>query len=84
VTESKIEHTVLQKYMEEISKSLLKLSQFNLNLAVVVETTFTEPLEMFHQESYKGNLSMFKQIKNLVMDVDILKKESNKAKQEYF
>lgn len=70
--------------MEEISKSLLKLSQFNLNLAIVIESTFTEPLEMFHHESFNGNVAMYKQISGLVANVEKARKLTKTAKTEYY
>lgn len=70
--------------MEEISKCILKLSQFNLKLAIVIETAFTEPLETFHHASYKGNIQMYKQISKVVANVENARKETDQAKNEYY
>lgn len=82
--ENPFEHPILLMYMTEVASVFQKISKFNLQVAMVLNNNFIEPLNQFHGDSSKHNIKIFKELEALVTNLEKNKKAVKAARDGYY
>ena len=78
------EHPVLLLYMFELTSIFQKISKFNLDISMMLNNNFIEPLSQFQMDSSKHNLKIFKELETLVTSLEKNKKIVKASREAYY
>lgn len=71
-------------YMMELTNIFQKISKFNLEVSLILNNNFIEPLNQFHSDSSKHNMKIFKELEVIVTNLEKNKKAVKTARDSYF
>lgn len=78
------EHNALSKYMDSAAVSLNKIANKQVIFSLQIQNVFVEPLQMFHQESYKHNVSIYQKLESLLKGLEVHERTLSEKKKGYY
>ena len=70
--------------MNELASLFQKISKFNLQVTMVLNNNFIEPLNQFHKDSSGHNIKIFKELETLVTNLEKTKKAAKASRNNYY